>query len=190
MGKVIVIEFVTLDGVVEDPDGSGGTSFGGWAFRFGPESVAGDKFQLGPILDTGVLLLGRRTWELFSRIWPTRTDEFSTTMNRILKIVVTRGEPALDAWSNSSRLDGELVEAVTQVARGRDVVIAGSTSVVRALTAAGAVDEYRLLVFPTVVGTGQRLFDRPIDLRLTAAAPSNAAVLARYERVAAVTTVL
>jgi dihydrofolate reductase len=70
--KVIVIQFVTLDGVVEDPDGSGGTPGGGWAFRFGPRRVHGDDFKLGSILDTGVLLMGRTTWEAFSRRWPNR----------------------------------------------------------------------------------------------------------------------
>src|SRR3954451_21395759 len=117
MGKVIVIEFITLDGVVEDPDGRGGTASGGWAFRFGPESVAGDKFRLGPILDTGVLLLGRSTWELFSRLWPNRTDEFSQAMNRIPKLVVSKSSPTLDAWSNSSPLEGDLLEEVARVKR-------------------------------------------------------------------------
>src|SRR4051812_40370957 len=110
MGKVIVIQFVTVDGIVEDPDGSGGTAEGGWAFRFGPESVAGDKFRLGPILETGVLLLGRRTWELFSRLWPSRTDEFATAMNRIPKLVVSRTAPVLDVWSNSVLVDGDLLD--------------------------------------------------------------------------------
>ena len=68
MGHVIVIEFITLDSVVSDPDGSGGTPTGGWAFRHGPEPVAGDKFRLGAALDDGVMLLGRATWELFARL--------------------------------------------------------------------------------------------------------------------------
>ena len=67
MNRIIVIEFITLDGVVEDPDGSDGTPGGGWAFRFGPEAVAGDKFKLGARLDTGALLFGRETWQLFRR---------------------------------------------------------------------------------------------------------------------------
>jgi dihydrofolate reductase len=70
MGRVIVIEFVSLDGVMQDPDGREGFTYGGWAFRYGPEAVAGDKFRLGEILDTGALLLGRRTWQLFAQIWP------------------------------------------------------------------------------------------------------------------------
>src|SRR3954453_9786880 len=115
MGKLIVIQFVTLDGVVEDPDGRGGTPFGGWAFRFGPEAIAGDKFRLGSILETGVLLFGRRTWEHFSKLWPTRTDPFSTAMNQMQKIVVTRRPLDVSAWSNSTVLDGDLVDAVADL---------------------------------------------------------------------------
>jgi dihydrofolate reductase len=95
MGKVIVIQFSSLDGVVEDPDGREGTPSGGWAFRYGQEAVAGDKFDLGEVLDTGVLLLGRRTWELFSTIWPGRDDPFSRKMNAIEKLVVSRSGDAL-----------------------------------------------------------------------------------------------
>ncbi len=182
MGKVIVIEFVTLDGIVEDPDGSDGTPGGGWAFRFGPEAVAGDKFKLGPILDTGVLVLGRSTWELFSRIWPNRTNQFANAMNRIQKTVVSSTAPTLDAWSNSCLLEGELVDGVARMRRDRDVVVVGSMSVVHALAAADAVDEYRLLVFPTALGAGKRLFVAPVDLRLTSSVASNAAVLACYQR--------
>lgn len=80
--SVIVIEFVTLDGRVSDPDGSGGTPAGGWAFRHGPEAIAGDKFRLGRTLDEGVLMLGRKTWELYSRIWPGRDDPFSAVDER------------------------------------------------------------------------------------------------------------
>lgn len=74
MGRLIVIQFITLDGVTEDPDGSDHTSFGGWAMRHGPQSVAGDKFRLGSILEHGTLLFGRRTWEGFSTLWPARDD--------------------------------------------------------------------------------------------------------------------
>jgi dihydrofolate reductase len=81
--RVIVIEFITLDGVVEDPDGSAGTPYGGWAFRHGPETVAGDKFRLGAIMETGTMLLGRRTWELFAGLRPHRVDPFSQRLNRM-----------------------------------------------------------------------------------------------------------
>jgi dihydrofolate reductase len=183
MSRVIVIEFVTLDGVVEDPDGSGGTPGGGWAFRHGPEAVAGDKFRLGSRLENGVLLLGRATWQLFAKIWPGRSNAFSTTMNRVPKLVASRSQISVDAWANSSLLEDGLVPEVQ--GRDRDVIVAGSTSVVRTLAEHDLIDEYRLLVFPTVLGTGQRLFagpGAPTDLRLTSVEQSGAAALMCYER--------
>jgi dihydrofolate reductase len=191
-GKVIVSQLVTLDGVLEDPDGSEGTPGGGWALRFGPERfaqfvavvVAGVDFKLGSILDTGVLLMGRTTWEVFSRRWPNRSDEFANAMNRIPKVVVSRSAPALDAWSNSSLLEGELVAGVADLTREQDVVVLGSTSVVHALAAAGLVDEYRLLVIPTALGAGERLFVAPVDLQLTSIETVGEAVLARYDHTA------
>jgi dihydrofolate reductase len=185
MNRVIVIEFVTLDGIVEDPDGSAGTPRGGWAFRYGPEAVAGDKFRLGTRLDTGALLLGRRTWELFARIWPGRSDEFSTRMNTASKWVASRTLTDVGAWNNSAVVEGELTDAVRRLRRERDVIVVGSTSVVHTLVGHGLVDEYRLLVFPTVLGAGQRLFTGPAgvgDLRLVTAEPSGAAALLCYER--------
>jgi dihydrofolate reductase len=169
MGKVIVIEFSSLDGVIEDPDGQGGTPSGGWAFRYGPEAVAGDKFDLGPVLDSGVLLLGRRSWELFAGIWPGRDDPFSRKMNAIDKIVVSRSLEKVDGWEHSALLTGDLATEVRRLTRERDVVITGSGSVVDQLRAQDLVDEYRLLVFPLVLGRGRRLFDQPggpIDLDL------------------------
>src|ERR1700689_949876 len=111
MHRTIVIAFSTLDGIIEDPDGSQGTPNGGWAFRHGPATVAGDKFELGALLGTGVLLLGRKTWQLFSGIWPTRTDEFSTAMNRIPKLVASRTLTDVSGWANSSILDEDLFAA-------------------------------------------------------------------------------
>ncbi|GAA1256962.1 dihydrofolate reductase family protein [Pseudonocardia aurantiaca] len=184
MNRVIVIEFITLDGVVEDPDGSAGTAGGGWAFRYGPEAVAGDKFKLGPRLDSGALLLGRGTWQLFSRLWPGRSDEFSTKMNKAPKWVVSRTLTDVAAWSGSALVTGELGDAVARLRRDRDVIVIGSTSVVHTLMEQDLVDEYRLLVFPTVLGAGRRLFTSPAgtgDLRLVSAEQSGAAALLRYE---------
>jgi dihydrofolate reductase len=181
MPNLIVIEFVTLDGVVEDPDGSGATPGGGWAFRHGPEAVAGDKFQLGPLLDTGVLLLGRTTWELFAKLWPGRTDEFSTKMNAIPKLVASRTLTSVDGWQNSALVEGDLVTAVREA--DRDVIVTGSISVVHALARQGLVDEYRLMVFPTVLGSGRRLFtDVPAELRLCSAEQKGNAALLRYRK--------
>jgi hypothetical protein len=112
MHQVIVVEFVSLDGVMQDPDGAEHTAGGGWAFRYGPAAVAGDKFRLGEVLDTGVLLLGRVTWEHFATLWPSRTDEFSTKMNRIPKRVVSRSIDCVDAWHNSDLVRGDLVDQV------------------------------------------------------------------------------
>jgi dihydrofolate reductase len=183
-GKVIVTQFVTLDGVVEDPDGSAGTPGGGWAFRSGATKVVADGFKLGSILDTGVLLFGRTTWDAFSGRWPNRDGDFADAMNRIPKVVVSRSAPALDAWNNSSLLEGELLAGVADLTRGQDVVVIGSTSVVHALAAADAVDEYRLLVIPTALGAGERLFVAPVDLQLASIETVGEAVLARYDRTA------
>jgi dihydrofolate reductase len=185
MGKLIVISFVTLDGVVEDPDGSGGTPHGGWAFRYGPEATAGDKFALGPVLDTGVMLLGRTTWQLFSHIFGPRTDPFSTKMNAIPKVVVSRTLERADGWNNSTVLRGELDAEVAQLRQDRDVVIPGSASVVEHLAARDLVDQYRLLVFPLVLGQGRRLFPdgtAPVDLELTHTETLGPALQLVYDR--------
>ncbi|MFJ5886003.1 dihydrofolate reductase family protein [Kitasatospora cineracea] len=183
--SVIVIEFTTLDGVVSDPDGSAGTPGGGWAFRYGPEAVAGDKFRLGRVLDEGVLLLGRSTWQLFAGLWPGRDDPFAVRMNAVPKLVVSRapGRADMAGWANSRLLDGELVEAVAR--ERRDVVVAGSLSVVDRLREADLVDEYRLLTFPVVLGRGRRLFPEggsPGEWECRSAERVGAAVLTRYRR--------
>jgi dihydrofolate reductase len=103
-------------------------------------------------------------------------------MNRIPKVVVSRSAPALDAWSNSSLLEGELVPGAAGLRRDRDVVVIGSTSVVHALAAADAVDEYRLFVIPTALGAGERLFAAPADLQLASIEATGAGHLARYVR--------
>ena len=185
MNRIIVIEFITLDGVIEDPDGSDGTTFGGWAFRYGPEAVAGDKFRLGSRLETGALLLGRETWEKFTKIWPGRADDFSAKMNAARKRVVSRTLTDVSAWNNSRVVGGELTSAVQRLRDERDVIVIGSASIVHTLMEDDLVDEYRLLVFPAVAGTGRRLFTSPAgasDLRLVSAEQSGAAALLCYEQ--------
>ncbi|EFL09728.1 riboflavin biosynthesis protein RibD domain-containing protein [Streptomyces sp. AA4] len=178
--SVIVISFVTLDGIASDP---GSAPSSGWAFRHGPESVAGDKFRLGSTLDDGVLLLGRKTWELFSGLWPHRDDPFSRRMNAVPKLVASRTLADPSAWQNSSVLDGDLVDAVKR--EERDVVVTGSLSVVHTLLAADLVDEYRLLTFPTIVGNGTRLFPDGTGvahLECVSVERVGAATLSRYVR--------
>ncbi len=183
--SVIVIQFITLDGVVSDPDGSGGTPAGGWAFRHGPETVAGDKFRLGETLDNGVMLLGRTTWQLFSKLWPGRDSPFAARMNAVPKLVATATLGDTSAWANSRVLDGDLADAVRR--EPRDIIITGSLSIVRALMAQDLIDEYRLLTFPTILGTGERLFPAggpPSYLESLSAEQAGAAVLTRYRRAA------
>ena len=158
MGRLIVLAFITLDGVVEDPDGSDHTDFGGWAMRHGPQGVAGDKFRLGPVLERGTLLFGRRTWEQFSTLWPARDDPFSQAMNAATKAVLTHRDIDPDVWAGSRAVDGPLAAWVRATLPSTDVAVIGSGSVVDALAAHGLVDEYRLLVFPTATGSGRRLF--------------------------------
>jgi dihydrofolate reductase len=181
MADLIVIEFTTLDGVVDDPDGSGATPHGGWAFRHGPEAVAGDKFGLGPLLDTGVMLLGRTTWELFAKLWPGRTDEFSTKMNAIPKLVASRTLSSADAWQNSSLIE-DLIPTVRRRKEDQDIIVTGSLSLVHTLARYDLIDEYRLMIFPTVLGTGCRLFDTPADLHLTSVEQKGAGALLRYRK--------
>jgi dihydrofolate reductase len=181
--SVIVIEFISLDGFVTDPDGSEGTPGGGWAFRHGREAVAGDKFRLGSTLDNGVLVLGRTTWQSFSHLWPGRGDPFSVRMNAVPKLVASRTLSDVSAWQNSAVIAGDAVDAVRR--EPRDVIIAGSQSLVHALTAEDLVDEYRLLTFPTALRAGERLFPgggAPVHLECLSAEQAGPAVFARYAR--------
>jgi dihydrofolate reductase len=183
MGHVIVNEFVSLDGVVTDPDGSGGTAAGGWAFRHGPETHGGDKFRLGELMDTGVLLLGKNTWQLFSKLWPNRTDEFSTRMNKMAKVVVSHSLTDLSVFPNSTLMEGSLTDYVRS--ESRTIAVTGSLSVVHALQAADLVDEYRLMTLPSIVGTGEKVFgpsDTPVHLKLASVLQTGAASLATYVR--------
>jgi dihydrofolate reductase len=185
MSHVIVIEFVSLDGVMQDPDGNEGFSHGGWAFRYGPEPVSGDPFGLSEVLDTGALLLGRRTWQMFAGIWPGRDDPFSAKMNAMPKLVMSRSLEHAGGWQNSTVLRGDLVTEAGKRKQEQDIVVMGSASVVHALTAHDLVDEYRLLVFPLVIGTGTRLFPdgtAPADLAPVSVGTKGAAARLIYTR--------
>jgi dihydrofolate reductase len=185
MHQIIAIEFVTLDGGMQDPDGAERTEVGGWAFRYGPAAVAGDKFRLGGLLDTGALLVGRKTWQHFSTIWPSRSDEFSAKMNRIPKLVASRSLQHVDAWNNSSLIADNLVGEVCRRKQSQDIIALGSVSVVHELMERDLIDEYRLLTFPIVLGSGARFFEggvAPIDLELVSAERAGPAVLSIYRR--------
>jgi dihydrofolate reductase len=163
VGKIVVTEFVSLDGVMEDPGGAEGYRHGGWTFEFdrGPE---GDKFKLDEALGAEALLLGRVTYEGFAAAWPSRDGEFADKFNTMPKYVVSSTLEKAD-WTNSTVLQGDLaaeVAALRQKHEG-DVVVNGSARLVQALIEHDLVDELRLMVFPVVLGSGKRLFGETSD---------------------------
>jgi dihydrofolate reductase len=170
MGRIVVTEFVSLDGVIEDPGGSEDFKYGGWSFEFS-RGDEGDKFKLDETMDSGALLLGRRTYEGFAEAWPTRDGEFADKFNNMPKYVVSSTLKDPD-WTNSTVIDGDLAEAVSKLREevDGDVVVHGSAQLVQALVDQGLVDELRLMVFPVILGAGKRLFGETGDkkaLRLT-----------------------
>jgi dihydrofolate reductase len=161
MGRIVVSEFVSLDGVVEDPGGSEDFKYGGWSFEF-DRGAEGDEFKLEETRASQALLLGRKTYEGFAEAWPSREGEFADMFNSMPKYVVssTLDEPD---WTNSTVLEGDLVDEVSKLRQGPDgdVVVHGSAQLVQALIEHDLVDELRLMVFPVVLGTGKRLFGDP-----------------------------
>jgi dihydrofolate reductase len=160
MGRIVVSEFVSLDGVMEDPGGSEGTPAGGWAFRF-ERGADGDTYKLEELQDAEAMLLGRVTYQGFAAAWPSITDEqgFAEKMNGMPKYVVSSTLEQAD-WQNSTILPGDPVAEVTALKTrlAGNILVAGSTSLVHTLHDVGLVDEYRLMIYPTVLGSGKRLF--------------------------------
>jgi dihydrofolate reductase len=170
MGKIVVTEFVSLDGVIEDPGGAEDFKYGGWSFEFS-RGDEGDKFKLDETMNSDALLLGRRTYEGFAAAWPSREGEFADKFNDMPKYVVSSTLKDPD-WNNSTVLEGDLAEAVSRVKEKHegDIVVAGSAQLAQALLEQDFVDELRLMVFPVVLGSGKRLFGEMSDkkpLKLT-----------------------
>ncbi len=181
MRRIVVSEFVSVDGVMEDPGGAEGTRHGGWTFRFADPD--GMRYKLDEVLDHEALLLGRVTYEGFAAAWPGRTDDvgFADKMNAMPKYVVSRTLERAD-WNNSTVLRGDVADEVRSLREqdGGDILVAGSGLLVRALAAADLVDEYRLMVFPIALGEGKRLFDEmadPVLLRLVDVKPLHSGTL-------------
>ena len=163
MGRIVVTEFVSLDGVVEDPGGAEDFKYGGWSFEVS-RGDEGDKFKLDEALSSEALLLGRVTYEGFAKAWPSREGEFADKFNSMPKYVVssTLEDPE---WNNSTVLKGDLAEEVTKLKQEQDgeIVVHGSATLAQALLEEDLVDELRLMVYPVVLGTGKRLFGETSD---------------------------
>jgi dihydrofolate reductase len=185
MARIVVSQFVSLDGVLEDPGGSEGWERGGWAFKYerGPE---GDQFKLDEVMASDALLLGRVTYEGFAEAWPSRSGDFADKFNGMRKYVVSGSMEEAD-WNNSVVVKPDaLVDTVTKLRQepGGDVLVNGSAQLVEALRANDLVDEYRLMVFPIVLGAGKRLFagdGATTGLRLMDAKPAGETLILVYE---------
>jgi dihydrofolate reductase len=155
VARVVVSQFMTVDGVFEDPGGSEGHERGAWAFQF-DRGEDGDKFKLDEVMASDALLLGRVTYEGFAAAWPSREGEFADKFNGMQKYVVssTLGDPE---WNNSKVVSVDELAGLRE-AEGGDILVNGSAQLVGELLDRGLVDELRLMVFPTVLGGGRRLF--------------------------------
>jgi dihydrofolate reductase len=159
MARIVVTEFVSLDGVMEDPGGAEGFKHGGWSFKFNdPEGM---KFKLEETLGSGALLLGRVTYEGFAAAWPGRTDDvgFADKMNSMPKYVVstTLRDPS---WGDTTVISDNVVEELAKLKQepGDDIYVHGSRTLVQTLLANDLVDELHLMMFPVVLGGGKKVF--------------------------------
>jgi dihydrofolate reductase len=158
MGKLVVTEFVSIDGVFEDPGGAEAYEHGGWTFEY-DRGDDGNKFKLDELNEAAVHLFGRVTYEGFAKAWPSREGDFADRLNNDPKYVVstTLKDPT---WQNTTVISGNVEEEIAKLRAATDgvVLVAGSGTLVGALLAHDLVDELRLMVFPTVLGRGKRLF--------------------------------
>jgi dihydrofolate reductase len=163
MGRIIVTEFVSVDGVMEDPGGAEDFKYGGWSFEFS-RGDEGDKFKLDETTDSAALLLGRATYEGFADAWPSREGEFADKFNSMPKYVVssTLKDPE---WTNTTVLEGDVAEAVRKLKDeiDGDIVVHGSAQLARTLLELDLVDRLHLMVFPVALGAGKRLFGETRD---------------------------
>jgi dihydrofolate reductase len=163
MGRIVVTEFASLDGVIEDPGGSEDFKYGGWSFEI-DRGDEGNKFKLDETEASDALLLGRVTYEGFAEAWPSREGEFADKFNNMPKYVVssTLSEPE---WKNSTVLNGDVAAEVEKLKQqyDRDIVVHGSAQLVQYLIEHDLVDELRVMVYPVVLGSGKRLFGETSD---------------------------
>jgi dihydrofolate reductase len=187
MGQIVVTEFVSLDGVFEDPGGSESYKHGGWSFQI-DRGDDGNKFKLDEAMESDALLLGRVTYQGFADAWPSRTGEFADKFNGMPKYVVSTTLTTLE-WNNSHLIEGDVASEVPKLKEqfGGDVVVHGSGQLVNTLKERDLVDEYRLMVFPVVLGAGKRLFRDegdlvPLKLAETKQVGPDGVVILTYQR--------
>jgi len=163
MSKVVVSQFMTLDGVVEDPGGAESFDRGGWAFQF-DRGDDGNKFKLAEVMNSGALLLGRITYQGFAEAWPSREGEFADKFNNMPKYAVSTTLKDPD-WNNSTVISDDVPGEVAKLRAepGDDILVNGSVQLIGTLMEHDLVDEYRLMVFPIVLGKGKRLFGEAAD---------------------------
>ncbi len=163
MGKLVVTEFVSIDGVFEDPGGAEGYEHGGWTFEYS-RGEDGDRFKLDELMEADVQLLGRVTYEGFAKAWPSREGPFAEKLNNDPKYVVstTLHDPE---WKNTTVISADMVEEIGKLRDETDgaILVAGSGTLVGTLLGADLVDELRLMIFPTILGRGRRLFPDGVD---------------------------
>jgi dihydrofolate reductase len=163
MGTIVVTEFVSLDGVFEDPGGAESYEYGGWTFEY-DRGDDGNQFKLDELMDAKVQLLGRVTYEGFAAAWPSREGPFAEKLNTDPKVVVstTLSDPQ---WTNTTVIAGDVVEQLRKLRDETDgsILVSGSGMLVETLLGADLVDELRLMVFPTILGRGRRMFPDGID---------------------------
>jgi dihydrofolate reductase len=160
MGKIVATEFISLDGVIEDPGGAEDFAHGGWTFEI-DRGEEGDKFKLDELNEAEAQLLGRVTYEGFAAAWPTMEDPvgFATKMNSMPKYVYSTTLESAE-WENSTILSGDFAASIGKAKEEVDgvILVAGSARLVQGLIAADLLDELRLMVFPVILGGGRRLF--------------------------------
>jgi dihydrofolate reductase len=165
MGKIVISTNVSLDGVVQDPDGEEGFRLGGWFGQFGGKDLeAWRKVSFDEAMGTEALLLGRRSDEWFAARWASRTGEWADRLNSVAKYVVSSTLEA-PKWNNSTVLTGDVVQEVSKLKQelAGDIVVYASYQLGRTLIEHDLVDELRLVVFPVVLGAGERLFGETSD---------------------------
>ena len=190
MGRIVVTEFISLDGVIEDPGGAEDFKYGGWSFELS-RGDEGDEFKLDETRNSAALLLGRKTYEGFADAWPAREGEFADIFNNMPKYVVSSTLKDPD-WNNSTVIGPDDLAAEVSKLKDEldgDIVVHGSAQLVQALVEDGLVDELRLMVFPVVLGSGKRLFGettdkKPLRLKDSKTVGDGVSILT-YERAAA-----